>query len=120
MWSFPEIFGSRDLDFWISRQILPTRPDFQGDPTNFYFTGGQGGGQGSSSSPADLGVVTSSVQVSFVGAGFVVVATIFLDLVTSLLTSCLATVVGWQTGLILSLNITTHAKNQDYSLEIKD
>ena len=53
-------------------------------------------------------MVTSSVLVSFVGAGFVVVATIFLDLVMSLLTSCLATVVGWQTGVILVPILTTN------------
>ena len=39
VWSLPEIFEFRDLDFWISRRILPTRVDFQGDPTDFYFAG---------------------------------------------------------------------------------
>ena len=39
--------------------------------------------------------------------GFVVVATIFLDLVTLLLTSRLATVVGCQTGVILARFPTT-------------
>ena len=37
------IFGSRDHDFWISRQILPAGSDFWTNPTTFYFRGGVSG-----------------------------------------------------------------------------
>ena len=31
------IFGSRDHDFWISRQVLPTDTNFRGDLTTMKF-----------------------------------------------------------------------------------
>ncbi len=37
------ISGSRDHDFWISRQILPAGSDFWTNPTTFYFRGGVSG-----------------------------------------------------------------------------
>ena len=39
MWSFPEIFGSRDLDFRFSRPFLHTGVNFQVNLTSLRFRG---------------------------------------------------------------------------------